>query len=314
MNSHVAIGALAIAAGFAMFLAPANAGAPPAPVGLGCTLVNDLSVYPRNGYYYYCGTNVATFKNTTASRWRNQPNDLNLMLQNNFTYLMLFDTKAEAESYAGGPLSSDYGVTASSDPADPSHPYVLVMVWESQGSDELAITLVHERGHALDFAYGLPSQNDDLTPSVFYQKVALDWNYINYDGTSNTLSRAQMFPRGVPNKKIDEPGGSWMDYDVGPAEGEPGAKTNQQIIEDLFPWIFGKATAEQKAELFAHLYQQSQNSWRDDCPYSEVPQTGGANYNYLEWQEVFGKFRNVSSSQSGAYFRTMGEQGANFTP
>ena len=290
----------------------AQAANPPTPsAGLGCVLVNDLSSWPRNGHYYYCGSSPSTFKNSSASSVSTLPAKVKQKLIDNDTWLIITDTVAEANTYLGTsvPAAGVLGNTARVSWGGPV--FTFISSWETVGSTNMDKVLVHEQGHALDFAFGKPNFPSGVTSNpnaAFWQSINMDWVHIN------GLSRAVVFPHGVPNQRVDKPGGTWTAYNEGPAEGTPGAKTNQQILQDLFPWLFGSTptAAIAKSELWAHLYTQYRNKFiANDCPYTDAAHVGTET---LNWSEVFTHFVNTAETNSVSYFGIMWTNTDNFVP
>lgn len=304
------LGALAVAAGLFLAAPAVNAnhlGAPQAPPpAAGCTLVNDLAPpngWPRDGHYYYCGTNVALYKLPTASAFGTMNSTLKGVLRNNNTWLAIFDTKAEAATYLGALPANIDGITRRLSWAG-GPIFVFSASWETIPSADMEEVIIHEQGHAFDYAYGStigePKGVSQKPSAVFWTKVAADFVDIN------ALSRAVVFPRGVPNQKIDKPGGTWTAYN-------PGTKTNEQILKDLYPWLFDGSEAA-NGELFAHLYVKFRNKFLNDCPYAAVPQGGGVFTNYLTWPETFTHFKKTSQTNSTSYFGVMWNNTAAFVP
>jgi len=306
-----ALGALAIAAGF-FLTAPATQASHPntpgiPPVSIGCSLVNDQTLWPRNGHYYYCGTNTALYRNPSASTVTNLPPLVRQKLIDNKTWLLITDTPAEANSYLGTsvPASGILGNTVRVNFFGTT--YVFISSWETVPSADMEEVLIHEQGHALDYAWGTTIGS----PSGVSQGVGVFWTKVGQDWTDiNALSEAVVFPRGIPNKKINMPGGTWTSY-TPPAVGTP--NRNEIILKDLFPWIFGNTSAA-KAELWAHLYVKFRNKFLNDNPYAAVPQAGGSTTNYLTWPETFTHFKKTAQTNSTSYFGVMWYNTASFIP
>lgn len=308
------LGALTVAAGLFLAAPAVNAnhlGAPQAPPpAAGCTLVNDLAPpngWPRDGHYYYCGTNVALYKIPTASAFGTMNSTLKGVLRNNNTWLAIFDTKAEAATYLGALPANIDGITRRLSWAG-GPIFVFSASWETIPSSDMEEVIIHEQGHAFDYGWGTtigtPTGVSQNAGAVFWTKVNADWTAIN------ALSQAVVFPRGIPNKKIDMPGGTWTAY-VPPPVGTP--NRNEIILKDLYPWLFG-TSVEAKAELYTHLYVKFRNKFLNDCPYAAVPQTGGGTTNYLTWPETFTHFKNTSQTNSTSYFGKMWNNTAAFVP
>lgn len=301
----------ALAVGF-LFAAPAaNASHPNTPgippISIGCSLVNDQSLWPRNGHYYYCGTNTALYRNPSASTITNLPPLVRQKLIDNKTWLLITDTVAEANTYLGTsvPAAGVLGNTARVNFFGTT--YVFISSWETVPSADMEEVLIHEQGHALDFAWGTTIG----VPAGVSQGVGVFWTKVGQDWTAiNALSEAVVFPNGIPSKKISAPGGTWTAY-VPPPVGTP--NRNQIILTDLFPWIFGSSPtpALAKAELWAHLYVKFRNKFLNDCPYMDAVQTGG---HTLNWNQVFTHFNNTAATNSSSYFGVMWYNTASFIP
>lgn len=315
------LGAVAVAASF-ILSTQAQASHPNTPtippVSIGCSLVTDLSHlpapngWPRDGHYYYCGTATATYKTSSGSTVGTMPAKLKTVLRNRNTWLLITDTPAEVNTYLGTSIPAAGVDGATSLVTFLGVPYIFISSWETVPSNEIGRVLQHEVGHAFDYAYGaqigtpLGVSNDPN--SAFWDSVQDDWDHIN------GLARNVVFPHGVPNRKIDQPGGTWSDYDEGPAEGQPGAKTNQQILTDLYPWIFASTPTASKAkgEFFAHLYTQYHNAFINaDNPYMTAAEVGSET---LNWSETFTHFVNTAETNTTSYFGVMWTDPDNFTP
>lgn len=282
------LGALTIAAGFFLFAAPAayatHNGTPTAPApSLGCTLINDLGVFPRNGHYYYCGLNSAVYKNPAASTFTTLPTHLRTLLHNANTYLFVWDGVApvtpvgEMNSYFG--ISEpvvDTGGFSLAFPLFPSSPYFGVNVFERVQplfkplqqipSATMNLILVHEQGHALDNAYGKPSENPS---SVFRTTLVSDWAAVN------ALPESTVFPHGIPPKRATPTnGGTWLTY-TPPPVGTP--NRNEIIIKDLFPALADEG------EMFASLYAQFRSKVTDVMnPYTDSVALNGHTLSLIE--------------------------------
>ncbi|MBX9723742.1 MAG: hypothetical protein K2X81_20215, partial [Candidatus Obscuribacterales bacterium] len=229
------------------------------------------------------------------------------------THLMVWRNLNDAANYFKKTTAYPTGVLAVTTKAQfasiPGKTFVIVSIPETIPVADIDEIVVHERGHAFDYAFGQQIGQTSVSSaptSNFKNKVAADWLAIN------GLTRAVVFPRGIPNKKVSKDPITqlwvWSSY---PA---PGATvSNEQILKDLFPWLFDGST-DAKYELFAHLHVQFMAKFLNDCPYAAVPQAGGGTVDYLKWPEVFTHFNNTAATGSTSYFGVMWNNTAAFIP
>lgn len=263
------------------------------------------SQFPKNGHYFYMGTQPAFYDGAPVNTFSNINSTLKNKLHDRNTNFMVWRHLDDADDYLGSttPPGVEAKTTLSTFPSRPGYEFVIVNIPETIPVADIEEIVIHEQGHAFDYAFGpqIGAQRvSKAATSNFKNKVAADWLYIN------GLARNVVFPRGVPTQKIDKPGGTWTPYPA-PAP----TVTNEQILKDLYPWLFN-GSDDANAELFAHGYQAFRNAFLDDCPYQAVGGAGGPNK--LTWEETFTHFRNLKANITGGYFRTMWYQTGSFIP
>lgn len=266
--------------------------------------------YPKNGHYWFMGAQPSLYDGPAVNVFATMNQTLRDKLHNNTnTHLMVWRNLNDAANYFKKTTSYPANVLAVTTKAQfasiPGKTFVIVSIPETIPVADIDEIVVHERGHAFDYAFGQQIGQVSVSSaptSNFKNKVAADWFAIN------GLSRAVVFPRGVPNKKINMPGGTWTNY---PAPGP--TVSNEQILKDLFPWLFS-GTADANYELFAHLHVQFMAKFLNDCPYAAVPQSGGGTTDHLKWPEVFTHFNNTAATGSTSYFGIMWNNTAAFIP
>lgn len=314
------LGALTVAASLlAVPAAHANHnGTPTTPIAvLGCVLVNDQAVFPRNAHYYYCGLNAALYRNSAASTFTTMPTHLRTLLYNANTYLFVWDgvppssyptPVQEMNQYFGtsesvvdtGGFSLQFGFGL---------PFYGVNVFErvqplfkpmqQLSSSVMNLILIHEQGHALDNAYGTPSTNPN---SVFRQTLTTDWDAVN------ALPESTVFPHGIPLKRATATnGGTWVTYNPPAGPSTPQNKRNQIIIEALFPALADPS------EMYASLYAQSRSKVTDVMnPYTDSVALNGRTLSLIE---VLRNFPMTKLSQTPKrYFDKMWSNDPTFTP
>lgn len=265
--------------------------------------------FVRNGHYFYMGTNPSHYDGGPANAFSSMNSQLRTILHdNNVNFLVWRHLDDAADYYNVSPWAPDVeAVTLRAQfISRPGKAYIMVNIPETIPVGNVSAVTVHEQGHAFDYAFGnqigSPAGVSQAATSNYKNKLAADWLYIN------GLNRNQVFLQGVPNKRTtDKAGTTWIAYNPSPTA------TNEQIIKDLYPWLFD-GSADANSELFAHFYQAFQNAWVDDCPYSAVPDGMGGTVKYLNWPNTFTHFRNVKANISGGYFRTMWYQTGSFIP
>lgn len=338
------LGALAVAAGFFLFGAPAaNAthnGTPPTPVVPAplqpCQLRNFSGQWPNNAHYFYCGANPALFLNT-GNVLANVPAHLRTKLFNNNTYLFVWEKAAHYDAYRAAnpepgnphtPLASDYrvyGVTNQWRPGGVGPVYTTINVFEKVNGhatcaagtlcevtqDEMGKGAYHEQGHALDIAYGLPSRNS----TTFSLALAADFGLSPCTPLCiNARTESQAFPHGIPTP-FKATSSGWVNWMPPTNSPQPNIR-NELIIKELYPQFFAPAGSTQqqinaaRAELWVALWVQYNNNnvnypWTN--PYAGNNNLPGGYPNgtkTLSYVELFGMFQ-MTKHISTAYFHKL---------
>ena len=247
------LGALALMAAGFLFAAPAaQATHSTIPTNPGsCTLVTTSFNWPGNGHYYNCGD-----LSTLDAKSYSLPPHLKTKFANSNVSVIKWKSAIDADAYFGNTAPNrwqdqyrSYGATVDAPQG------IIVNLFErvrghggcnptqfcAVSSSEFGDAYDHEVGHALDFAFGEPSQ----TSSTFSTAVSSSWTRVN------GLPATTVFPNGIPTKKSTDLT-TWVTYTIPPTT-DP--KRNEKILKELLPDHFS-GTAKAKAEMFAYAYQQ----------------------------------------------------------
>lgn len=319
----------ALAAGF-LFAAPAahatHNGAPATPPAiLGCTLVNNAGVWPKNNHYYYCGLNSALYRNPAGNAVATLPSHLRTLLLQKNVYLFVWDGMPpsnwptpvdEMNHYFGiSETALDLGGFSLEFPIQINPPFYAINGFERVqplfkslqqiDSPTLNKILIHERCHALNYAYSWPSENPN---SVFRQTLANDWAFIN------ALPESTLFPHGIPLKRATGTnGGTWVTYAPPPGPSTPQNKRNETILKDLMPGLFGTNANPNYDETFAWLCTQAASEVTEVMnPYTDSAALNGRTLTYVEALKHFPMTKLGQTPKR--YFDKMNTPNSGFVP
>jgi hypothetical protein len=319
-------GALAVAAIGFLFAAPAahatHNGTPTTPpVVLGCTLVNTAGVWPKNNHYYYCGLNSALYREPAGNAIATLPTHLRTLLLQKNVYLFVWDgippsiaptPVEEMNLYFGiSEPVEDRGGFSLEFPIQINPPFYAINGFErvkplfkpmqQLDSATLNKALVHERCHALDYAYSYPSENPG---SVFRQTLVTDWAAVN------ALPESTLFPHGIPPKRVTEVNGvaTWVTYTPPKGPSTAQNKRNETILKALLPQVFGTDN-----EMFAFLCTQAASEITDVMnPYTDAVTLNGHTLSLIEALKHFPMTKLGQTPKR--YFDKMGTPNSGFVP
>jgi hypothetical protein len=218
----------------------------------GCVHVTTDRGYPGNGYFFYCGSQGATYRPGQNDPAKNAastiPPHLKTTLQHGHAYLYVFRNVDQflgefPEVGAKDPTVEDHGVSGYTYQDEASGVIRSAVFEHVRGvgpvsQPDMVTTTKHEVGHALDLVWGKASAQ-----AKYQSLLASDWK------TLNGFKRSALFPNGLPKPY-------------------PPTWTNEQIVKDLWPRVFAPDPQKGYAELYAWEFcAQASCNLEVDNPY-----------------------------------------------